>query len=155
MPRTLKSVVVGCRRGRSHAGPIAQLEEFELVGLCDLSRDTAEGLAAETGNPPVYTDYDEMLAQTDPDVVAVSVPTAVHCEYVLKALDKGVKGIVCEKPVACNLKEAREMVRICEEKVVDLIFQHQRRLSDPFLTMRRSGDYRWYAQCGSHLPSCG
>ncbi len=137
MSGVLKTVVVGCRRGRSHAVPIAALDSFELVGLCDLDRDAAESLAAETCSPPVFTDYDEMLSKTDPDVVAVSVPTALHSEYVLKALDRGVKGIVCEKPVARNLDEARKMVQASGDRGVPLIFQHQRRLSDPFLTMRR------------------
>jgi len=133
----LEAVVVGCRRGRAHALPISELDAYELVGLCDLSREAAEGLAAETGGPPVFTDYDRMLAQTDPDVVAVAVPTALHCEYVCKAVGKGVRGIVCEKPVAHNLEEARRMVQVCKAGGVPLVFQHQRRLSDPYLTMRR------------------
>jgi len=61
MSGVLKAVVVGCRRGRSHAVPIAALDSFELIGLCDLDRDAAESLAAETGSPPVFTDYAEML----------------------------------------------------------------------------------------------
>jgi UDP-N-acetyl-2-amino-2-deoxyglucuronate dehydrogenase len=137
MPETLKAVVVGCRRGRSHAVPISELDEFELIGLCDLSKESAEELADETGNPPTFTEYDEMLARTDPDIVAVAVPTALHCQYVLKALEKGVRGIVCEKPVARDLGEANEMVQACRARGVPLIFQHQRRLSDPYLTMRR------------------
>jgi predicted dehydrogenase len=57
----LRAVVVGCRMGAIHAQILAQLDEFDLVAVCDLDELTAQKVAAETGAPRIYTDYATML----------------------------------------------------------------------------------------------
>ncbi len=49
----LRGAVVGCRMGRAHARAMADLAAYELVAVCDLDNETAQGVAEQTGGPSV------------------------------------------------------------------------------------------------------
>jgi len=57
----------------------------------------------------------------------VTTPVGSHAKLVMDAARAGVKGILCEKPLATNLPDAEEMIRICQEKGVKLAVNHMRR----------------------------
>jgi predicted dehydrogenase len=84
-----------------------------------------------------YTNYEEMLAVEQPDVVTVATPTDSHARLTIAAAEAGVRGICCEKPMATNLGDGRAMVRACAEHGAQLIVSHQRRMGPDLLTMRR------------------
>ena len=54
-----------------------------------------------------------MLAEVQPEVVALAVPTVAHLPLTIQAAEAGVRGICCEKPVATNLADARAMADAC------------------------------------------
>ncbi len=135
--KPLRAAVVGCRMGGAHASAIAKSGELELVALCDLNRETAQQVAEKTGNPPIYTDYEKMLEEVKPDVVSIATPNVLHCSMTLKAVEAGVKGIYCEKPIAVSMGETMKMYKACQEKGVALAVGHQRRMSTPYRTMRK------------------
>ena len=56
-----------------------------------------------------YTDYHDLLADPDVDLTVISTPDVMHHQIVLEAAAAG-KHVLCEKPLAINLKQAREMV---------------------------------------------
>lgn len=132
----LRAAVVGCNMGRNQADALAALPEFELAAVCDLNADTASAVAARCGNPAVYTDYDTMLETVRPELVVIATPNVTHAAFALKAADAGARGIYCEKPMATNLGDAREMVRVCEERGIVLVVGHQRRMNAVFGKMR-------------------
>jgi UDP-N-acetyl-2-amino-2-deoxyglucuronate dehydrogenase len=133
----LKAVVVGCRMGRAHARALADLDDYALAGLCDLNADTARNVAEKTGNPEVFTDLSAMLAEVQPDVVAIATPTDSHSALTRQAVDAGAKGVYCEKPMATCLSDANEMVGACRRQGVALVVNHQRRINAPFRGMLR------------------
>ena len=110
--KPLRSCVVGCRMGCVHAMAMATLEDYDLVALCDLKEEVARRAAVQVGCPKVYTDYTRMLAEIQPDVVTIATPTSSHAELTFQAIEAGVRGIYCEKPMATNLADARRMVRL-------------------------------------------
>jgi predicted dehydrogenase len=89
------------------------LAETEVVAVCSTRRERAAAVAAEYGIPAVYTDYRALLA--DPRVEAVSVATPPHLHHAMSitALLAG-KHVLCEKPLARTVAEARDMVRQAE-----------------------------------------
>lgn len=87
-----------------------------------MSKDdlTAQQLGEKYGCD-VYETLDELIEAVD--VVDICTPTHRHYEMVLKAAAAG-KHIVCEKPMARNLQQAREMVAACEKAGVQLLIAH-------------------------------
>jgi predicted dehydrogenase len=79
--------------------------------------------------PKTYADFREMLKEERFDMVSVCAPPRFHFPAVLAAAEAGVKAVLCEKPIALNLKEADEMIRACRERRVTLAIGHQRRFA--------------------------
>lgn len=136
--KPLRAGVIGLRMGRSHARSMQRLDAYQVVGLCDLNAELAGELVTEAfPDAKAYTDYQEMLAAEQLDVVAVCTPTDSHAQLTIAVAETGVRGICCEKPMATSLGDGRAMVRACEENGVKLIVSHQRRMGPDLLTMRR------------------
>jgi predicted dehydrogenase len=70
-------------------------------------------MASRFGVPDVYTDYRELCARPDIDAVTIVTPDRFHCEQSLMALRCG-KHVLCEKPLAFDVAEARTMVAAAE-----------------------------------------
>ncbi len=133
----LRAAVVGIRGiGRRHAQVVAGLEEYKLVALADLDEALVGEAAAEYGARPVH-DFGAMLREERPDVVVISTPNASHARLTLEAVEAGVRGVYCEKPMAVNLGDAQALVAACEARGVQLAVNHQRRTLPPFRSMRR------------------
>ncbi len=79
-----------------------------VVALCDILPERAKPLAEKYGIPKVYTDWREMLRQESPDVVSVCLANVLHFEPTIAALESGAH-VICEKPLATSVAEARQM----------------------------------------------
>ncbi|REE57441.1 putative dehydrogenase [Paenibacillus taihuensis] len=163
----LRAVVVGCNMGKNQAVALAASDDYELVAVCDLNEETAKKVAEACGDlgggsVGVYTDYAAMLAAVQPDVVVIATPNTTHAPFTLLAVEAGVRGIYCEKPMATNLGDARKMVEVCRERGVVFVVGHQRRTSAVYRKMRELidagtiGDVRFIrASCAGDLLSDG
>ena len=79
------------------------------------SKDKAEALAEKFNIPKIFTDYDELLADSEIEFVYVGLVNAVHYEYTKKALLAG-KNVILEKPFTPKTAEAEELVKLAIEK---------------------------------------
>lgn len=95
----------------------ARMEGVRPVAVADVRRSVAEDFAKEF-QLAAYTDPAELLAREDVDLVHIATPPATHHKLVLAALRAG-KHVLCEKPLAMNTVEAREMLE--EAKKADRI----------------------------------
>jgi glucose-fructose oxidoreductase len=66
-----------------------------------------------------YTNFDEIAGNRDIDVVYVVLPNNMHHEFTIRAARAG-KHVICEKPMAMNADECREMIRACNKAGVTL-----------------------------------
>ena len=73
-----------------------------------------------------YTDYREMLDAERPDFVDVCSWHQHHAEMVIAAAARGPRAILCQKPMASSMKEAKEMMMACDRNDVKLIIAYQR-----------------------------
>jgi predicted dehydrogenase len=107
---SLSAAVVGAGGiARQHLGCLQRLPDVEVVGICDLSPGAAEAAAERYGVQAWFTDRNELLAATRPDVVHVTTPPSSHFEIAADALAAGASAIV-EKPLAGSLSECRELI---------------------------------------------
>jgi predicted dehydrogenase len=99
-----------------------------LVGVCDRDEQRLTGRATEAGNIDTgggellfdpkdvgcFTDYDEMLARGDVDLVSVCTHTETHVPMAIRALEAG-KHVLVEKPVATSLAEVERLASAAEK----------------------------------------
>ena len=81
---------------------------FSLEAVCSRSKEKAEAFAAKYGVEKTFTDVEAMAADPDVDAIYIGTPNATHKDIAIKAMNKG-KAVLCEKPMASNAAEVREM----------------------------------------------
>lgn len=106
--------------GRHHARHLAELDGARLVGVCDIDPARAAAVAAEFGTRS-FSDLDEMLGMVE--AVTVAVPTPVHAEVGLRALERGVP-VLMEKPLTDTLAAADTLIARARERGVQLQVGH-------------------------------
>ena len=84
-------------------------EMCEMAGIASRDRGKAEAAARELGIPKAYGSYEEMLADPEIEVVYNPLPNHLHVPWSIRAAEAG-KHVLCEKPVAMNTAEARELI---------------------------------------------
>ncbi|MFC1815784.1 Gfo/Idh/MocA family protein [Thermodesulfobacteriota bacterium] len=89
-------------------GAIQKSRNGLVHALATRSPADAAAVAAKNGIRNVYDGYDALLADPAVDAVYVPLPNHMHLPWTLKALSAG-KHVLCEKPLACTVGEAREM----------------------------------------------
>lgn len=108
----------------------------EVVAGADISAEARQLFAQEAGVEGIYADYRELLERERPDVVSVCTWPLLHPEIVEAACAAGVRGIVCEKPMAVDLAGCDRMLAAAEDAGAMLVIGHQRRLQPKFTRAR-------------------
>lgn len=85
-------------------------EDAELVAICDIRSEQLEKYPQKRH----YTDFDEMLKKEEIDILDICLPTYLHADFSVKAMDKGIH-VICEKPLSLK-KEDVKRVYECAEK---------------------------------------
>jgi UDP-N-acetylglucosamine 3-dehydrogenase len=119
-----KVLVIGAgTMGTVHTEAYAAMDHAELVGIADIQKNKADRLAVQCGTK-AFESYEEALRNLPQvDVIDVCLPTYLHKKYVKIAAD-AEKHVICEKPLARNLEDAREMIQYCKDRNVQLFVGH-------------------------------
>lgn len=83
-------------------------DNCELYAIAGRSKEKADEFKAEFGFEKAYGSYDELLADSEVQVVYIPLPNDIHYEWVMKAINAG-KNVLCEKPMAPTAKQAEEL----------------------------------------------
>jgi len=90
----------------------------ELKGIVTGSPDKASNwkkkYSLQDKNIYNYENFDSIKDNPDIDIIYVVLPNSMHAEYTIRAAKAG-KHVICEKPMAINVKEAEEMIAACEQ----------------------------------------
>lgn len=111
----------------SHAGGFTALKSVRLMTGCDIDPARLKHFGERWGVKRLYDNHLEMLSQEDLDIVCIATWTHLHTQMIIDAVNAGVRGIYCEKPIALNPESARAVVKLCERKKIPLIINHERR----------------------------
>lgn len=115
-------------RARWHLGQALKRSDTTIAGLCDTS---PESLAAtvervpECAEAPRFSDYREMLHETKPDGVIISIPHALHYEAIVASLEQGA-AVLTEKPMVCTAEHARHVLQLRDRHKAVLSVGYQR-----------------------------
>ena len=104
---------------RAHIPGFQRIDNTETVAICDVNAGRAQEVADATGIDAVYTDYERMLAEVQPDITVVATPNVFHKPMTLAAITAG-SNVLCEKPLALTYADAVEMLEKAAEKGVVL-----------------------------------
>ena len=125
------------RMGKVFANTLAySVAEADLVAVADPDAATLDEVAARYGIPTSYTDYHELLAQTDIEAVVIASPTGTHAEVITAAAQAG-KQIFSEKPLSQDLKACDLALAAVKKAGVKLQMGFMRRHDAPYADAKR------------------
>jgi predicted dehydrogenase len=121
--------------GRAHSNGYRQVSHFfdvdpapKMVAICGRNEEAVSEAAKELGWEGYETDYHKLIARDDIQLVDVSTPGDSHYDVVLAALGAG-KHVLCEKPLANTLDQAREMLAAAKKAgVINMVNFNYRRV---------------------------
>ena len=129
--------VIGTGRwGLEHLTGYEQVEDVSIVAVCDVDPVASERAAARYGAARWYTDHREMLGRHEFDLVSVCTLPASHRDITVEAFAAGAN-VLCEKPLAMNLAQAKEMAAAAERAGKFLTVGYENRFSEPAQYLRR------------------
>ena len=108
------------RIARKFASDLKYVTNSELIAIGSRSMDSAEDFSKEFPVKYKHTSYEELVKNSEVDVIYIATPHNLHYENTLLCLNNN-KAVLCEKPFAMNSSQAKEMVRIAKEKKVFLM----------------------------------
>lgn len=111
--------------GSWHAANIRErITDITVKGALDIREEAQEKV--ENDGLVVYETLDELLSDSEIDIVTIATPNDSHKDYVIACLHAG-KHVVCEKPVTMNVKELEEIMKVSKETGKLFSVHHNRR----------------------------
>ncbi len=120
--------------GINHVRVYSQMKDVDLVGIADTDKEKAEDAAKRYGTK-AYNNYKDLLDQ-GLDGVSIVVPTTLHKEVALEAIERGIN-ILVEKPIADSVENAEIMIQAAKEKGVKLMVGHIERFNPAIIALKK------------------
>ena len=128
-----RALLLGCGgRGTAHADAYSDLQDIELVGVCDMVQERADAFKTKYNVPLAFTDYETALAETKPDIVhVVTCPGNRVWEAEVTAA-AGVRAMIVEKPMGIQPSDVEGLTRVHSETGMEIMQNCQRRYYPQF-----------------------
>ncbi len=132
MKKKLKLGIIGAGGfSNHHLNAIQKLDCVEVLAISDIVLENAKTQAEKYNIPSYYQDHKELLARDDIEAVSLPLPDQVHAQITIDALKAG-KHVLCEKPMALDLDECKEMIKVAEATGKQLMVGQVARYSPVF-----------------------
>lgn len=134
-----QAAVIGMGEGFRHIEAYKSNPEFELVALCDIVRDSCVKRQKEyqlSEDIKIYTDYREVAADPEIDVVSICSPDFYHAEQAIACMEAG-KHILCEKPMTLDLQEAADIAASVRKTGRTFLIAHPTRYTPAFVLAKK------------------
>ena len=93
---------------------------FEVAAVCSRTQEKADAFALRHGIPRTFNDIDKMASDPSVDAIYIGTPNDTHHDIAIRCLNHR-KHVICEKPLASNAREAREMAVAAQRNGVVLM----------------------------------
>lgn len=117
------------------------MEDVELVALCDVRPEQME----EYTNKHCYTDFDTMLENEELDIIDICLPTYLHADYSIKAMNKGIH-VICEKPISLNRADVQRVYAAAEKNNVKFMVAQVLRFWPEYVYLKKLYDSQEYGK---------
>ncbi len=163
MPGKVKVGIIGSQfEALIHAESFRILpDEAEVVAVASPTPGNAQKFAKQYNIPKAFTDYKQMLAERDIEMVTIAAPNSLHAQMTIDIANAG-KHVVCEKPLCMTLEEADEMIDTCEKKGVLLMYAEELFFTPKYVKAKQMADEGAFGkvylvkQCEKHFgPHAG
>lgn len=146
-----KFAIIGCGRiAYRHAEHIAK--HGKLVAVCDIINARAEALAKQY-NATAYNNIDQLLKDSEVDIVIVCSPNGLHAEHSIKSLQAG-KHVLCEKPMCITSVAAWQMIETAHFFRRKLFVVKQNRYNEPVQLVKKALDNNTLGTISSFQLNC-
>lgn len=94
---------------------------FNPYAIASRHVENARAVAEKFNIPKVYETWQQLINDEDVEILDIAIPPDIQLEVVKEAVKrKHIKGILCQKPLAMNFEEARQIVELCEDAGIKL-----------------------------------
>ncbi len=132
--KKIKFAIVGCGRiAQRHAEHINN--NGILVAVCDIDANKADEMAKKYNCKAYYKIEEMLIADLNIDVVSICSPNGLHSQHSIIALNTG-HHVICEKPMAINLNDCGEMIKVAEKNNKRLFAIKQNRFNPPVVAVK-------------------
>ena len=111
----------------------------EVVAIASPTPGNAQKLADRYDIPRAFTDYKQMLAEKDIEMVTITAPNYLHAQMAVDIANSG-KHVVCEKPLCMTLEEADLMIETCRRKGVLLMYAEELFFTPKYVKAKEMAD---------------
>jgi predicted dehydrogenase len=121
--------------GKVHLRNCLKLKSARVIAAADTSKK-ALNYAKEFGVKQLFNDYNKLLKLEDLDAVIISVPTYLHADCAISAIEEG-KHVFLEKPLARNPEEGKKIVSAVKKNGVKFMVGYPLRFIPEFVNLKR------------------
>jgi predicted dehydrogenase len=149
----LKIAIVGCGKvADQHVQAIDRIADCMIVAVCDRELLMARQLQERFGIAQCFSDLQEMLQATSPDVVHITTPPQGHFSLAKKCLESG-SHVYLEKPFAITAEETESLIELAQSRDLKMTVGHNYQFTLEMLEMRRRVDQGCLGGKPIHLES--
>lgn len=121
--------------GNTHLNIYKRIKDVKIAGIADLNPKKAGGLISTSGNIKtsgksgknsdikIYANAEQMILDKEIDIIDICCPTKYHTDFAVKALERK-KHVLCEKPMALNVKDCDKMILASEKSKSKFMIAH-------------------------------
>ncbi len=120
----------------THATGFESHESFELVAGVDPDA-AARTLFEKKFDRPAYAETRALFSREQPDILSIAVPTRYHCTVFKEIIESQPKAVICEKPLADSLPEARKMISLAKKHDCIMLVNYMRRFEPGVLSLKK------------------
>ncbi|MBC7947399.1 MAG: Gfo/Idh/MocA family oxidoreductase [Chitinophagaceae bacterium] len=128
--------ILGLGEGRSTISAALQSDKLRLKMICDKDVELCRTRADEFKVYDYTDDYDEMLNDSEIDIVAIYTPDHLHAEHIKRALQSN-KHVVCTKPFIDDLANANELIALQRKTGKKVFVGQSSRFFEPYRRQRK------------------
>jgi len=124
----------------SHVGMWIENKNCDLIAICDKNFSQYKRAKRLEKNIKFYKDPKKMLNDINPKIVSIATWKDTHFKITKLCILHGVKVIALEKPLANNIKQAKEIISLIKRKKVKILVNHRRRFDDEIIKLKNKLD---------------